>query len=143
MMGDGELAEGQVWEAAMAAGHFQLGSLVGIVDRNQLSIDGDTEDMMGIEPLGATVRELPAGRSTGSTGTTSTRFSTPSTSLDEAAGDGRPSWSSPTPSRAAASGGWRATPTGTSATCQGADYDDVIAEIEGGLQPLVAGGADG
>ena len=35
----------------MAAGHFRLGSLVAIVDRNQLSIDGATEDLMGIEPL--------------------------------------------------------------------------------------------
>lgn len=51
MLGDGELAEGQIWEAAMAAGHFRTGSLVGIVDRNQLGIDGPTEDVMGIEPL--------------------------------------------------------------------------------------------
>jgi transketolase len=51
MMGDGELAEGQIWEAAMAAGHFRTGSLVGIVDRNQLGIDGPTEGVMGIEPL--------------------------------------------------------------------------------------------
>jgi transketolase len=49
--GDGELAEGQIWEAAMAAGQFRLGSLVCIVDRNHLSIDGDTEDLMGVEPL--------------------------------------------------------------------------------------------
>jgi transketolase len=51
LTGDGELEEGQVWEAAMAAGQFRLGSLVAIVDRNQLSIDGATEDLMGIEPL--------------------------------------------------------------------------------------------
>ena len=49
--GDGELGEGQIWEAAMAAGHYELGSLVVIVDRNRLSIDGPTEDIMGIEPL--------------------------------------------------------------------------------------------
>lgn len=52
VVGDGELAEGQVWEAMMAAGHFRLGRLVCIVDRNQLGIDGRTEDVMGIEPLG-------------------------------------------------------------------------------------------
>lgn len=52
MVGDGELAEGQVWEAVMAASHFSLGSLVCIVDRNQLCIDGFTEDVMSIEPLG-------------------------------------------------------------------------------------------
>jgi len=50
-LGDGELAEGQVWSAAMAAGHFKAGSLVAIIDRNQLSIDGNTEDVMGVEPL--------------------------------------------------------------------------------------------
>jgi len=51
LLGDGELAEGQVWEAAMAASHFRLGSLVAIVDRNQLCIDGRTEDVMAVEPL--------------------------------------------------------------------------------------------
>ncbi len=51
MLGDGELAEGQIWEAAMAAAHFRLASLVAIVDRNGLCIDGHTEEVMGIEPL--------------------------------------------------------------------------------------------
>lgn len=51
MLGDGELAEGQIWEAAMAAAQFRLGSLVGIVDRNGLCIDGHTEEIMGVEPL--------------------------------------------------------------------------------------------
>lgn len=51
MLGDGELAEGQIWEAAMAAGHYQLGNLVVIVDRNQMCIDGFTDDVMSVEPL--------------------------------------------------------------------------------------------
>jgi transketolase len=51
MVGDGELAEGQVWEAIMAASHFRLGSLVCVVDRNQLCIDGPTEEVMAVEPL--------------------------------------------------------------------------------------------
>ena len=51
MLGDGELAEGQVWSAAMAAGHYKAANLVAIVDRNQLSIDGSTETVMGVEPL--------------------------------------------------------------------------------------------
>ncbi len=51
MLGDGELAEGQVWSAAMAAGHFGVGNLIAIVDRNKLSIDGPTESVMGVEPL--------------------------------------------------------------------------------------------
>jgi transketolase len=52
LLGDGELHEGQVWEAAMAAGHFGTASLVAIVDRNQLCIDGRTDDVMAIEPIG-------------------------------------------------------------------------------------------
>ncbi|MEM7022719.1 MAG: transketolase [Pseudomonadota bacterium] len=51
MLGDGELHEGQIWEAAMAASHFELQGLVGIVDRNGLCIDGHTEDIMAIEPI--------------------------------------------------------------------------------------------
>ncbi|MGY8997306.1 MAG: transketolase, partial [Alphaproteobacteria bacterium] len=48
---DGELNEGQVWEAAMSAGHFGCQNLVAIVDRNQLCIDGSTEEIMSVEPL--------------------------------------------------------------------------------------------
>jgi transketolase len=51
MLGDGELAEGQIWEAAMSASHFKLQGLIAIVDRNQLCIDGQTEAVMGIEPI--------------------------------------------------------------------------------------------
>ncbi len=51
MLGDGELHEGQIWEAAMAAGHFKLQGLVAIVDRNGLCIDGHTEEIMGVEPI--------------------------------------------------------------------------------------------
>lgn len=51
LMGDGELAEGSVWEAAMAAGHYGLGRLTALVDRNGLQISGRTEDIMAMEPL--------------------------------------------------------------------------------------------
>lgn len=51
MLGDGELSEGQIWEAANSAGHFGLQNLVAIVDRNGLSIDGHTEEVMSVEPL--------------------------------------------------------------------------------------------
>lgn len=51
LMGDGELQEGSIWEAAMSAGHHQLNNLIGIVDRNQVQIDGLTEDVMKLEPL--------------------------------------------------------------------------------------------
>jgi transketolase len=52
MTGDGELAEGSNWEAAMAGAHYHLENLVWIVDRNKLEIDGPTEEVMALEPLG-------------------------------------------------------------------------------------------
>lgn len=51
LMGDGELQEGQVWEAAMSAAHYKLSNLVGIVDRNNLQIDGTTDQVMTISPI--------------------------------------------------------------------------------------------
>ncbi|GAE28078.1 transketolase [Halalkalibacter wakoensis JCM 9140] len=52
LMGDGEQAEGSVWEGAMAASQYKLDNLVAIIDRNRLQITGSTEEVMGIEPLG-------------------------------------------------------------------------------------------
>ena len=46
VMGDGELAEGSVWEGAMAASHYKLDNLCAIIDRNRLQISGCTEDVM-------------------------------------------------------------------------------------------------
>lgn len=46
VMGDGELAEGSVWEGAMSGAHFKLDNLCAIVDRNRLQISGNTEDVM-------------------------------------------------------------------------------------------------
>lgn len=51
VMGDGEQQEGSVWEAAMAAAHYKLDNLCGIIDRNRLQIDGGTEQVMSLEPL--------------------------------------------------------------------------------------------
>lgn len=51
MMGDGEQQEGQIWEAAMTAGHYHLDNLCGIVDCNRLQIDGFVDDVMSIDPL--------------------------------------------------------------------------------------------
>ncbi len=51
LMGDGELHEGTVWEGMMSAAHFKLGNLVGIIDRNKLSLDGRVEDIMALDPL--------------------------------------------------------------------------------------------
>ncbi len=53
IMGDGEQQEGQVWEAAMEAGHYQLDNLIGIIDCNRLQIDGLVKDVMQVEPLAA------------------------------------------------------------------------------------------
>jgi transketolase len=50
-LGDGELAEGSVWEASMSASHYKLDNLVVIIDRNRLQISGRTEDVMHLEPL--------------------------------------------------------------------------------------------
>ncbi len=51
IVGDGELNEGTNWEAFMAAGHYQLGNLVAIVDKNQVQMTGATSVVMNIDPL--------------------------------------------------------------------------------------------
>lgn len=51
LLGDGEIQEGQVWEAAMTAGHYFLDNLCAIVDVNELQIDGRCEDVMKVEPV--------------------------------------------------------------------------------------------
>ena len=53
MLGDGELDEGQIWEAAMAGARFGLGNLVAIVDYNNLQLDGRCDEIMPLEPLAA------------------------------------------------------------------------------------------
>lgn len=51
LLGDGELNEGIVWEAAMSAAQFKLESLVAILDYNKLQIDGRNDDVMGVHPV--------------------------------------------------------------------------------------------
>ena len=51
MTGDGELGEGSNWEALMSGGHYQLGNLVLIVDKNKLQMTGTTRDVMNNDPL--------------------------------------------------------------------------------------------
>lgn len=51
VMGDGELDEGNIWEAAMLASKYKLGNVIGIVDRNNIQLDGPTEVVMPLEDL--------------------------------------------------------------------------------------------
>ncbi|MEG6615140.1 transketolase [Peptococcaceae bacterium 1198_IL3148] len=51
LLGDGEAQEGQVWEAAMLAGHYKLDNLTAFLDHNKMQIDGPIEDVMSPEPL--------------------------------------------------------------------------------------------
>ncbi len=137
--GDGELAEGQVWEAAMAAGHYRLGSLVCIVDRNRLSIDGPTEDLMGIEPLADKFRSFRwsvrriDGHDLDAILDAYDRLEPP--------GRGRPqviiadTVKGRGVRRMEGDVGWHV------GRLAGADYQEVIAEIEAGLQPADTGGS--
>lgn len=52
LLGDGELNEGVVWEAAMAASQYKTDNLIAIIDRNGIQSDGSTEEIMALEPLG-------------------------------------------------------------------------------------------
>lgn len=51
VLGDGEVQEGQIWEAAMTAAHYKIDNLCAILDNNRLQIDGWVRDVMNIEPL--------------------------------------------------------------------------------------------
>jgi transketolase len=141
MMGDGELDEGQVWEAAMAASHFQVGSLIAIIDRNHLSIDGNTENIMRLEPLadrfesfGWTVRTVDGHDLDAILDVFSELSEDPVAPpqliiADTVKGRGVRRMEFDT--------NWHV------GNLLGADYDDVIEEIKGGLQPLATGGGDG
>lgn len=52
LIGDGELNEGSIWEAVMAAAHFRLGNIVAFVDKNDMTMDGVTDDVMRVNPVG-------------------------------------------------------------------------------------------
>jgi transketolase len=52
LLGDGEVQEGQIWEASMAAAHYQLDNLCVFLDQNNLQIDGAVAQVMGVQPLG-------------------------------------------------------------------------------------------
>jgi transketolase len=137
MVGDGELGEGQIWEAAMAAGQFGLGTLVCIVDRNQLSIDGPTEALMGLEPLDDKFRAFrwDVQRIDGHD------FDQILAAFSAIEADDRPvphmiiadTVKGRGVQRMELDVGWHV------GRLVGADYDDVIEELKAGLQPLRAG----
>nr|VFK38246.1 MAG: transketolase subunit A [Candidatus Kentron sp. SD]VFK44321.1 MAG: transketolase subunit A [Candidatus Kentron sp. SD]VFK79307.1 MAG: transketolase subunit A [Candidatus Kentron sp. SD] len=52
LLGDGELQEGQVWEAAMSAGHYRTHTLCALIDANGLQLDGAVRDVKNVEPIG-------------------------------------------------------------------------------------------
>jgi transketolase len=56
VMGDGEMNEGQVWEALMLAAKYKLSNLVAVIDRNNIQIDGTSDDVLPLEPLAAKLR---------------------------------------------------------------------------------------
>ena len=51
VMGDGEIAEGQIWEAAMSSAHYKLNNVIAFVDFNGLQIDGNVKDVMNVTPI--------------------------------------------------------------------------------------------
>lgn len=61
ILGDGEMNEGQVWEALLLAAKYKLGNLIAIVDRNNIQIDGTTDDVLPLEPLADKLRSFGWG----------------------------------------------------------------------------------
>lgn len=51
ILGDGEVQEGQIWEAAMSAAHYKLDNIIAILDNNGLQIDGRNDEVMGVNPI--------------------------------------------------------------------------------------------
>jgi len=141
LLGDGELGEGQVWEAAMAAGQFRVGSLVGIVDRNKLSIDGETEKVMGVEPL---VEKFESFRWNVQRidGHDLDAILDAFAALEPADGD-RPQLIVADTIKGRGVRRMEGDVNWHVGNLVGADYDDVIAEIQQGLQPVGAGNGNG
>jgi transketolase len=140
MLGDGELGEGQVWEAAMAAGQFHAGSLIAIIDRNQLSIDGPTESLMGVEPIDAKF-EAFRWRVQRIDGHDLDAILDTFAGLDDDP-DGQPqliiadTYKGRGVRRMELDKDWHV------GNLVGPDYDEVMAEIDAGLRPVMAGASD-
>lgn len=133
MLGDGELNEGQIWEAAMAAGHYKLQGLVAIVDRNQLSIDGPTEKVMSVEPIDERFRAFgwDAHRIDGHDLPTIME----TLSALKPAGEGKPQMIVADTIKGRGVKYMELSLDWHVGNLVGQDYDDAWAEIEAGLQP--------
>jgi transketolase len=140
MLGDGELGEGQIWEAAMAAGQFRAGRLVAIIDRNQLSIDGPTEKLMGVEPLRAKF-EAFRWRVWRIDGHDLDAILDVFGELDDDS-DGAPQMIIADTVKGRGVRRMELDKAWHVGNLAGPDYDDVLAEINGGLQPVLAGAGD-
>ncbi len=133
MLGDGELHEGQVWEAAMAAGHFGTQGLIAIVDRNGLCIDGRTEEVMTVEPIEA--RFAAFGWQT--TRIDGHDFKAILGALDglKAAGRGKPQLIVADTIKGRGVERMEMALNWHVGNLAGSDYDDVVAELKAGLKP--------
>lgn len=134
LLGDGELAEGQIWEAAMAAGHYGLGNLVAIVDRNKLCIDGFTDDVMRVEPI----EDRFASFGWDTTRIDGHDLHTLLSTFDDLppSGHGRPQLIVADTIKGRGVRMMELSLDWHVGNLMGADYDAVIAELEAGLRPL-------
>ena len=138
LLGDGELHEGQVWEAAMAAGHFRTAGLVAIIDRNQLCIDGRTDEIMQVEPIverfeafGWQVQRID-GHDFGQIRTAFERLAP--------AGEGQPQLIVADTVKGRGVSWMEENLNWHVGNLAGADYDDAVAQITAGLQPATSPG---
>jgi transketolase len=99
LLGDGELAEGSNWEAAMTAAHYRLDNLVAIVDRSGLQITGSTEDVCQLSPWMKSLRRSASGCSA-ATATTSASWCARWKRCHS--GPANPAWCWPRPAKAKA-----------------------------------------
>jgi len=133
MMGDGELHEGQIWEAAMAAAHFRMRSLVAIVDRNGLCIDGHTEQIMAVEPIEA--RFAAFGWETHRIDGHDIEAVLAALDALQPAGEGKPQLIVADTVKGRGVERMEMALNWHVGNLAGGDYDEVVAELEAGLKP--------
>ena len=138
LLGDGELCEGQVWEAAMTASHYRLGRLVALVDANQLSIDGFTSDVMAVEPIEERFRAF--GWETRRVDGHDVAALRDCLRALPDSDDGPPQLVVADTVKGRGVARMELSPDWHVGNLEGQDYDDVLAELAAGLRPRPAGG---